>query len=186
MTEEFGWSHSRRRHEIKRATEFLGSMGIPPETPVPQLIPHSLLEKTESFIWSLGSLVFGGLGLSRSASAGPTTYSRGQFGLGEVEALTKAFRSHAKSVTSPEGGSIERLGKEEVRDLLKDQPGYENISGKELDYVFEEAGFSHRTDLDADEFLEVCAGLKEVTVAPAPVLKTQRRAIPVEKSGGGV
>ncbi|TFK52388.1 DAO-domain-containing protein [Heliocybe sulcata] len=186
MTEELGWGYSRRKQEVKRATEFLNSMGIPPETPAPALIAHGLLERSENFVWSLGSMVFGGLGLSKGSSGVPMAYSRAQFGSGEVETLRKAFQSHAKSVTSPEGQTVERLRKEEVRELLKDQPGYENLSGKDLDYVFEEAGFSQRLDLDADEFLEVCAGLKEVTVAPASVLKSDRRTIPVEKSGGGV
>ncbi|EPQ54626.1 DAO-domain-containing protein [Gloeophyllum trabeum ATCC 11539] len=186
MTEEYGWSHSRRKQEIERATKFLNSMGIPPETPAPQLIPHGLIEKSENFLWSLSSMVFGGLGLGKKHGAAPVLYSRAQFDAGEVEALRDAFKSHAKTVASPDGQTVERLRKDQVKELLKDIPGYENASTKDYDYVFEEAGFALRPDLDMDEFLEVCAELKEVTVPPTPAIKAERRTIPVEKSGGGV
>lgn len=70
--------------------------------------------------------------------------------------------------------------------------GYEAITRKELEYVLEEAGFSNQEALDWEEFLEVCGGLREVSISPAEVTGTyslkarERRVIPVEKSGGGV
>jgi len=70
--------------------------------------------------------------------------------------------------------------------------GYEAITRKELEYVLEEAKFSNQEALDWEEFLEVCGGLREVSISPAKVTGTyslkvrERKVIPVEKSGGGV
>ena len=70
--------------------------------------------------------------------------------------------------------------------------GYEAITRKELEYVLEEARFSNQEALGWEEFLEVCGGLREVSISPAEVTGTyslkvrERKVIPVEKSGGGV
>jgi len=38
--------------------------------------------------------------------------------------------------------------------------------------------------LDWEEFLEVCGGLREISISSAKI--RERRVIPIEKSGGGV
>jgi glycerol-3-phosphate dehydrogenase len=40
--------------------------------------------------------------------------------------------------------------------VLKEVPGYADITAKDTEYVLEEAGFKARADVDFDEFLEVC------------------------------
>lgn len=111
-------------------------------------------------------------------------YSRAQFKAGEVEALREAFKSRA----SGESETDARLQHEEVLELVKGLPGSAGINRKDYDYVLEEAGFSKSPAVDMDQFLEICAELREVIFAPVPSSspKIERLRIPVEKSGGGV
>jgi len=62
------------------------------------------------------------------------------------------------------------------------------ITKKDFEYVLAEGGFKGRNGVEFDEVVEICGNLKEVSFAPKvnSASKTERRRIPVEKSGGGV
>ncbi|KZT65822.1 DAO-domain-containing protein [Daedalea quercina L-15889] len=174
MAEECKWSSSRKSAELERATRFLASMGLPPGAE-PLHRPQGLLEKVEG---ALGL----GVGHRRKRAAPEMVYSRAQFEAGEVEQLRVVFVGAAK-------GAEEKLGHERVLDLVKAMPGYGAVNKKDYEYVLEEAGFSKAQDVDFDEFVEICAELREVLFSTAPsrpTEQTERRRIPVEKSGGGV
>ena len=196
MAEERKWSKERKAAELEGAVRFLASMGLPPGAAPAQQRAHGLLEKVE-----------GALGLPvparRRRGAPEMVYSRAQFEAGEVEQLKTAFAGAAH-------GAEEKLGHERVLELVKGLPGFEAVNAKDYDYVLEEAGFSKAQDVDFDEFVEVdisypsflvagstdgfllsqiCAELREVlfsTLPARPAEETERRRIPVEKSGGGV
>ncbi|KAI0712377.1 DAO-domain-containing protein [Earliella scabrosa] len=175
MTEELHWPASRAKAETAAATEFLGSMGLPPGA-APRRIstePKNVVECVE-----------GVFGMRRGAerrrrAAQEMIYSRAQFEAGEVEALRAAFDARATDA---------RVETREVYELVKGLRGFEEVRLKDYDYVLEEAGFARSKDLGFDEFVEVCAELREVLFAPVPQskTKTERLRIPVEKSGGGV
>lgn len=195
MAEERKWSKGRKAAELEGAVRFLASMGLPPGA-APQQRPHGLLEKVETAL---------GLPVTprRRRAAPEMVYSRAQFEAGEVEQLKAAFAGAAH-------GAAEKLGHERVLELVKGLPGFEAVKRKDYDYVLEEAGFSKAQDVDFDEFVEVgfdrvssvsrtwsdvfpfsqiCAELREVLFSTVPsrsAEETERRRIPVEKSGGGV
>lgn len=154
MSEELGWSLSRKRKELSNATEFLHSMGLPKGAVVPQVEPRGWAEKVESAVWwglSGGPLGFG-------ASGKPVVlHSRAQFEVGEID-LLKALFIERVGLVAPSGGEAGeelRMRNDDVKMLLKDTPGYEGLRSKEFDYVLEEAGLGRSRDLDFDEFIEV-------------------------------
>ena len=89
MTEELYWPASRAKAETAAATDFLGSMGLPPGA-APRRIstePKNVVECVE-----------GVFGMRRGAerrrrAAQEMIYSRAQFEAGEVEALRAAFEA---------------------------------------------------------------------------------------------
>ncbi|KDQ62798.1 hypothetical protein JAAARDRAFT_149905 [Jaapia argillacea MUCL 33604] len=174
MAEELHWNRAKKKLELERATKFLASMGLPPNSLAPEPAPNGTLERLQSLFEYTGALI---VGQSRPPAQG-VTYSRAQFDAGEVDALRTVFKTKADNT--------HRVDKRELPQLLKEVPGYENVRNKDVDYVLEESGFATRTSLDLDEFVEVCAELKDVLLAPAPRIKKDRMRIPVEKSGGGV
>ncbi len=52
-------------------------------------------------------------------------------------------------------GQLRVIKKEDLRVILRETPGYENIRSNEFNYVLDEAGFSKREAFDFDEFVEV-------------------------------
>ncbi|KAF7323209.1 Glycerol-3-phosphate dehydrogenase [Mycena chlorophos] len=178
MAAELGWSSAEKAQQIKRAVEFLSSMGLPPGTTLP---PHGVRERVEHAVWGAAR----GLGLV-AAEQESKGYSRAKFEGSELAALKSAFMRVAVGVSGPTGPET-RLQKAALKSVLVEVPGYEGLTPKELRYVLDEAGFRKQPDFDWDEFLEICANVKEVSLAPVPpTAKQQRRVIPVEKSGGGV
>lgn len=142
MGQELHWSHARKEAEIAGAAKFLASMGLQPGAALPQPQPRGLVERVENALFS-------GLGLRASSSAKAAVgmpYSRSHFESGEMDTLKSAFRSRA---------SQDRLRKPELLDLIKSLPGYETVGPKDYDYVLVETGFSNRSDVDIDEFVEV-------------------------------
>jgi glycerol-3-phosphate dehydrogenase len=177
MGEELGWSLDRKTKEIERAGAYLLSMGLQPGTTLPEAQPSSLIERVSGALST-------GLGLRTPtkvspSSSKPASFSRAQFEGGELEILKSAFARVAK---------VDRLPLTEVVSLVHELPGYKSITAKEAEYVLTETGLSNRPDVEFDEFVEICAGLKEVAIAPAPRSspKSERRRIPVERTGGGV
>ncbi|KAJ7221662.1 FAD dependent oxidoreductase-domain-containing protein [Mycena pura] len=178
MAVELHWSRAERARQITRAVEFLASMGLAPGTAL--LPPQGIRARVGHAVWAAAR----GIGLA--AAAPPAlAYSRARFDGAELAALKSAFARGAREIPGPAGPPEVRLVKPALRSVLREVPGYENISQKEYDYVLEEAGFKTRADLDFDEFLEICGTVKEVSFTPAPT-RHERRVIPVEKSGGGV
>lgn len=170
MGGELGWSLSRKREEMQKATVFLASMGLAPGAVVPQIKPNGLREKVESaFWWGLSGAGLFGTGNDVVQRLG---YSRAQFEAGEIDSLRTSFRSRAevvspaKNVQGTEGanGILEyRLTMAEAQALLKELPGYEGVRGKDFEYVLEEAGLGRKQDMDFDEFVEVCRSLVPVS-----------------------
>jgi len=122
---------------------------------------------------------------------------RARFEGGEVGILKSVFDKYATSAAPSVPSSGQREEKNQIStanfiNYINEVAGYEAITLKELEYVLEEAGFRERETLDWDAFLEVCGGLREVSISPAKVAGTsslntrERRVIPVEKSGGGI
>ncbi|KAK7035830.1 glycerol-3-phosphate dehydrogenase [Favolaschia claudopus] len=190
MAQELGWSRKEKANHVKRAVAFLASMGLaptitaPPATGVRDRVAHAL--------WDVAR----GLGIVSHPAPLAPEYSRARFDSAEMAALKGAFGRNARVVmVAPAaagagggGGQQQeemRLAKTALGALLKEVPGYADITAKDTEYVLEEAGFKAREDVDFDEFLEICGSLKEVSFAPLPS-KQERRMIPVEKSGGGV
>ncbi|KAI0252106.1 DAO-domain-containing protein [Lactifluus subvellereus] len=171
MAEELNWNTARKREELTRTTRFLQSMGLQPGAvvPGPVLSPQSWWE------WAHGK--FDGVANKKVN----TSHGRAQFNPGEVDSLREAFVQRSRD---PAG----RLGKQAVRELLQDVPAYAGIRTKDFEYVLEETGLVGQEGIDVDEFVEICAELKDVSFAPVSraVAKKLRLAIPVEKSGGGV
>ncbi|KAI0953405.1 glycerol-3-phosphate dehydrogenase, variant 3 [Taiwanofungus camphoratus] len=160
MAEELKWSSSQKQEQIEMATNFLGSMGLPPgAVPLTAGSAESkgLLERVES------ALGLGAAAHERRRRAAPEmVYSRAQFEAGEVEALRQAFASHAHlSSPAPTDGTLpqERMKHSEVFELVKGLPGYEGIKNKDYEYVLEEAGFVKSQEVDLDQFIEVRASI---------------------------
>ena len=157
MSEELGWSFSRKRKEMSSATEFLQSMGLPKGAVVPQVKPRGLAEKAESAFWwglSGGPFGFGGSGKP------VVLHSRAQFEVGEIDLLRALFSERAGLVTPSQSGGTgsneqPKLRIDDVKVLLRDTPGYEGLRSKDFDYVLEQAGLGTSRDLDFDEFVEV-------------------------------
>ena len=159
MGEELNWSLTRKRQELQNATSFLASMGLAPGAAVPKIRPNGLLEKVESAIW----WGIGGAGLFGNEPEQRIGYTRALFEAGEIDGLRSSFQQRAevvspvKNAQGSEGANAvleHRLKMEQAKALLKELPGYEGASGKDFDYVLEEAGLGRKADMDFDEFVE--------------------------------
>ncbi|GJF00671.1 glycerol-3-phosphate dehydrogenase [Phanerochaete sordida] len=185
MGEELNWDKKRKQEETERVHRFLASMGLPQG-----VIERSYKEEpVKSFLNTLRTLV----GLKPVTERRPVAemvYSRAQFDAGEIEELRAAFAQRATgepSVSDTGSTSLSRVRTQELFGLVQALPGFETVKPKDYDYVLEEAGFKNQADVDFDEFVEICGELREVLFAPAATAaKSERRRIPVEKSGGGV
>lgn len=152
MGAELHWSRAEKARQIKSAVAFLASMGLPPgSVPLPVAPPHGLLEHAEMALWGAGEILAGGLGMRFAGVPNVPVYSRSKFERGEMAALKNAFDRHAAQTQEGAG----RIPKAELMAVLKEVPGYEEMSAKDCEYVLEEAGFKRRVDVDFDEFLEV-------------------------------
>ncbi|KAF8581027.1 DAO-domain-containing protein [Ramaria rubella] len=176
MAGELDWSASRRNQELRRGVQFLESMGL-------RGIPDNALAPSGWVEWLDTKLT------GRTPVHIKARYSRAQFEAGEMDQIKTAFLAKASAPHDREkaSGGEERLHRNQLQQLFNDLPGYENVKSQQLDNVLGEIGFEKRNDIALDEFLEICAGLKELSTAPkARGGKAERRQIPVEKSGGGV
>ncbi|KAF5377926.1 hypothetical protein D9615_006766 [Tricholomella constricta] len=183
MASELNWSLAERKKQIAHAVAFFESMGLPrravPALPAP--IPRGRLEKAWAWAWGVC------VGQVKVKDAAGYSYSHGRarFEPGELAALTAAFDRYARS-TLVDGQPEEVIEQARVGEAVREVPGYEGVSGKDFEYVLEEAGLNRAKELDFDEFIEICGNLKEVAFEPAVITKRERLRIPVEKSGGGV
>ncbi|KAI0344433.1 DAO-domain-containing protein [Trametopsis cervina] len=188
LAEELHWDRKRKEKEIEDTTVFLASMGLRPNA-----VPRASMayrEEHKGILDPVKALLGLQVGeLKRSAQE--MVYSQAQFQAGEIEDIRHAFVSRAAaaepSAASSGSTSHSRLNKSELFDLVKTLPGFEGIKPKDYDYVLQEAGYARQNEVDFDEFMEICAELREVVFAPVPsAVKRERLTIPVEKSGGGV
>ena len=154
MGEELGWSYSQRRKQIAAAVKFLGSMGLPPvltfTSNLPEPISKSWVEKIERTFLRTGRNVSSVLrwGSDSRKVDEKFTLSRSKFEPGEVVTLRTAFNTRTKA----EG--VEKVVVEEILGILKEIPGYADITQKELDYVLDEARLREGM-VNFDEFIEV-------------------------------
>ncbi|KAL4246593.1 Glycerol-3-phosphate dehydrogenase [Abortiporus biennis] len=196
MKDELHWNKRRQKEEFEKGKEFLTSMGLRPGAE-PRVSMSGIrgrgvgkvgLRECFDSLLGLGSSAEGHRVVGEIRSGGEMVYSRARFDAGEVEILKKAFVE--KTGIEGHGGEI---AKKDIFGLVKSLPGYEAIKTKDFDYVLEEVGIQRRNSeegINFDDFVEICAELREVLFAP-PVVnssgsKVERRVIPVEKSGGGV
>ena len=203
MAEEHGWNTARRREELKRGVDFLQTMGLLGTVEL-EPTPKTWLEWAQATIF----------GPKAKSDGRPYTVTRALFEPGEVDSLKNSFLSKVSGTKQgPATGETEsqpRLSKEDLLSLLRAIPGFEKVRNSEFSYVLVESGFSQQIEFDFDEFVEVdisypsflvagstdgfllsqiCAELREVlfsTLPARPAEETERRRIPVEKSGGGV
>lgn len=159
MAEEFGWSYRERKKQISKAVQFLGSMGLSPgfmtSALIPEPEPRGVMEHIEKALWKAGTGVGHILGFGNIESH-EKAYGRSKFESGEVAALKNAFTNNAVVQQSGATASGElKLRNEVILEILKDVPGYSEISKKELNYVLDEAGLKGHEEVDLDEFIEV-------------------------------
>ncbi|TCD64224.1 mitochondrial glycerol-3-phosphate dehydrogenase [Steccherinum ochraceum] len=196
LAEELHWDAARKEKEIVKTTEFLASMGLPPYAAEAFLQSNADVSKPQSLVERVGSAFGLGSAAARRQRAAPEMiYSRAWFEAGEVDRLRSAFGEKAiravpaADVSGSSSGTVQhRVETEQLFELVKGMPGYEEVKPKDFKYVLEEVGFSKQKDVDFDEFVELCAELREILFAPTPSkgAKKERKSIPVEKSGGGV
>jgi glycerol-3-phosphate dehydrogenase len=154
MAEDLHWNYRRQREEIDNATKFLASMGLPPG-----ITPPAVKSDTRGILERIDR-TFGLSSVTRRKLRGAPdmVYSRAQFEAGEIEALRQAFVSKSKTVATAAGDQEQQLSKADLVELVKTLPGYQGVTKQNHDYVFAEAGFAQKEDLNFDEFVEVGFG----------------------------
>ncbi|KAJ3852222.1 DAO-domain-containing protein [Lentinula lateritia] len=196
MAFHLGWDLSRKKQEIRSTVKFLESMGLKREVVEAQYTERNLRRIRTSIYTGFG-FFNSGAKYDVSLPTVPPVYSRAKFDRSELVALRTAFEVFASDVfpgVAPYHQSSKLLPISQVLQVIRQVPGYQEMLASDLDkdlnYVIEEAGFKGRKEVGFEEFVEICGDLKEISFAPALVAhdpgRKQRKAIPVEKSGGGV
>ncbi|PWN45379.1 DAO-domain-containing protein [Ceraceosorus guamensis] len=201
MAEELNWDNKRKEAEYAESLDFLGSMGIQPAR-VEQLKAISLNDMRK--IWegktaaSISNLSVAALD-PRDAEA--TSVSRASFSSEELTELRKRF----SQLDVNADGQVDGRDLKEVLSRL----GYKNVSAETITGILGEVDFAKTGTLHFEDFMDVCAALKDARMETAfgnivrevengvsfdpigPSAKENsasrdaRRKIPVEKSGGG-
>lgn len=154
MAEELGWSLSERERQINKALNFFGSMGLSPAYVAahkPRPIPRGTWEKVQTGLWDACIAVIHTVRPGKATEVTPAegfAPGRSKFEPGEVSTLRNAFVARKKAAE-------EKVHLDDILDILKDVPGYAEISDKELDYVLNEAGMIGQIEFNFDEFIEV-------------------------------
>ncbi|KAJ3869143.1 DAO-domain-containing protein [Lentinula novae-zelandiae] len=209
MAFHLGWDLSRKKQEIRSTVKFLESMGLKREVVEAQYKERNL-RRIRSSIYTGFGFFNSGAKYDVYLPTVPPVYSRAKFDRSELVALRTAFEvfasdvfpgvasSHVESTHIPSPTMLKQSSKllpiSQVLQVIRQVPGYQEMLASDLDkdlkYVIEEAGFKGRKEVGFEEFVEICGDLKEISFAPALVAadpgRKQRKAIPVEKSGGGV
>ncbi|WVF70763.1 hypothetical protein IAT40_005557 [Kwoniella sp. CBS 6097] len=190
MGEELGWDRSRKEQEFDNSVEFLKSMGLPEQA-------TSL--KLSDVAKSHGNI--GTLGIANTEDA--QLYARAQFTPDEVTHLKQQFErfdfDHDQHITKA--------------DLIHamTEMGYD-ASSELADSILREVDFGRKGFVDFQDYLDIAAGLKELSLESAFThlaqldssrkighekaqigphatdggeKREERRKIPVERSGGG-
>ncbi|KAH8113488.1 FAD dependent oxidoreductase-domain-containing protein [Phellopilus nigrolimitatus] len=191
MSAELDWDAGRRASELERGAAFLRSMGLSGLPATGPELARALEPAPLSWSDSVKSLLGWKPAMTPATvpvAAAAAPHTRAQFEAGEIDALRAVFDTRA--VASAD--SHDRVRKADARELLRNLQGYENARESDVGYVLDEAGLTGLDAFDFNEFVHICAELKEVTARPQSVAQSdeaerkERTRIPVEKSGGGV
>jgi hypothetical protein len=157
-------------------------------------------------VWSAVTGGTRGRSGSTAKGQGKGQDGRAMFSSEEFEALRRGFEQH--STQSPSGAST--LSLSALHEIVHSLPSYNAVRDEDITRALEETAFQNgfslkglspvgagqREDkgetkaagLSYEDFLDVVASVKEVSLTPESVQTghVQRRRIPVERSGGGV
>ncbi|KAH7336905.1 DAO-domain-containing protein [Rhizoctonia solani] len=190
MGDELGWNTARRKQEIERTANFLVSMGL---FSAPDQVKALGVSKLVAGIGSAGGITrtiwnaVTGAGARHTTQGAPGTPGqdgRAVFSSEELEALRRGFEQH--SSRSPSGSTIIALPA--LHEIVHSLPSYSAVRDSDITRALEETAETKAAGLSYEDFLDVVASVKEVSLTPDSVSAghTQRRRIPVERSGGGV
>ncbi|UZJ52343.1 hypothetical protein CBS101457_001663 [Exobasidium rhododendri] len=205
MASELGWDQIRKDAEYKDSIDFLGSMGLQPAR-LKSLQSLSLANLTKMIKESgKPGTSFPHLGAASldANDASATIVSRAQFSSEEMSDLRDRF----DQLDSNADGMLDV---KDLKDVLT-RMGYVDVQDSTVEGILSEVDVHKEKSLHFEDFLDVCAALKDVrmenaftdilkevengglrsldAVGPAGKENSQRRderrKIPAERSGGG-
>lgn len=208
MSEELGWDKKRRDAEFTNAIDFLGSMGLQPARL--QQLRQTTLDETIKTLKEKGTVSAGIPYMGKAAITGQdanaTIVSRAQFTSDEMIQLRKRF----DQMDTNADGKVDTKDLQEVLQRL----GYNNVDERTVSGIISEVDVNKSNALHFEDFLDVCATLKDVrlenaftdivreveeatgsktilgdSIGPAAreqsTRRDERRKVPAERSGGG-
>ncbi|KIM23464.1 hypothetical protein M408DRAFT_11495 [Serendipita vermifera MAFF 305830] len=190
MGDELGWSKARRNKEIRDAEIFMESMGVPFGSRRYRVGWREWIGAWA--VWA-GRIARGanGAALDDEVIAGAVRHtasiSRAQFEPGEIDRLKASFSRRTPAPSASK--ETKWLSQEDVKALVTEKVSLGWLTETDVDGVINEVT-KGREVVSQEEFIHVCATLKDLALSPPPSRKgtkrADRRRIPVEKSGGGV
>ncbi|KAG8844745.1 mitochondrial glycerol-3-phosphate dehydrogenase [Serendipita sp. 411] len=189
MGDELHWPKWRRNKEIRDAELFMESMGVPFGSRRYRVGWSEWTRELLKRVWLLsGNRVNGdnveGL-VIKGAVQNATRISRAQFEPGEVDRLKGSFTRRTSTVQD----ATKWMSMEDVKTLVTEKIDLAWLEESDVDRVILEVTHGRKV-IDQEEFIHVCATLKDLAASPPLSRKSpktrERRRIPVEKSGGGV
>jgi glycerol-3-phosphate dehydrogenase len=180
MSAELEWDDARKKEEWVKCRMFMESMGLPK-------VERVLLEKEARQIFQGRSLartlldnlrLWTMLGPRTPQTPSGTGHSRAQFTPEELERLRQNF---ATLISQPHG----KVARSDIVTLLQEVGLASDLNTAEAAALKVLVGSGSTEDVYLDQFLDICANLKE-SVLKSPQSVKERAIIPVEKSGGGV
>jgi len=188
MGEELGWDKGRREWEFDNAQEFLKSMGLPEQ---PKLKLSDVAKKPTE----IGHI-------SMAQRKDKELFDRAQFTPDEVAHLRSQFEQL-------DFDHDQRITRADLLNAMK-KMGYAS-SNETADSILREVDFGRKGAIEFQEYLDIAAGLKELHIESAfthlaqldtsrnlaegdaigkhandsSEQRSDRRKIPVERSGGG-
>ncbi|KAG8800779.1 mitochondrial glycerol-3-phosphate dehydrogenase [Serendipita sp. 399] len=212
MGDELHWPKWRRNKEIRDAEIFMESMGVPFGSRRHRIGWREWKSEVLNSLWPLGRNRISGDEVEGQVIRGAVQHaariSRAQFDPGEVDRLKNSFVKRVPT-TAPDM-TTKLLSMEDVKTLVTEKlnlgwyalsvsyasakdanmgPLLFRLEESDVDRVILEVSRGRKV-LDQEEFIHVCATLKDLAASPPLSRKSpktrERRRIPVEKSGGGV
>lgn len=161
MAHELAWDEHRQSAEFKETVEFLASMGLQPARV--QQLKAMTLDEMRKVLREKGSAAstfphLGKASLDRT-DANATVVSRAQFTGEEMSNLRSRF----------EQLDTNSDGKVDVRDLkaVLERLGYRNVDDETVVNIIQEVDVTKTQTLHFDDFLDVCAALKDARLENA-------------------
>lgn len=211
MGDELGWSKWRRNKEIRDAEMFMESMGVPFGTRRYRIGWREWA--ADWFRWFSGrGRPTDDIAVIAGAVRHAATISRAQFEPGELDRLRSSFMRRIPATST----ETHWMSTEDARTLVMEKLSLGWLTNRDVDRVFDEVtrgrkvvdqeefihvslslplATFHVTSVTSvigtdDWLVQVCATLKDLAASPPLQRKgtkrTERRTIPVEKSGGGI